>query len=271
MKTLLCAVSHGLYSPWLEILKNGQEKTWLNDPIPKNLEVLHYHGTPVGTFLQALDRAHEKIRWSNRHLHRAQALVDNFFLFPWYVYIPRSEVSELLIAKPKIIHIHFLDTYLTYRWKFLGLIKYFIEQTSHDFLFTTTTASYINLQVLSEKVGELNTENLYYGGKAYDGAKFISGAHRIISRDVALRILSMRRLWPAGTIEDVALGELLAIAGIEPFFIPLNNISTLEELDSKSDKFLQENYHFRLKAGLNTQRGDVEIMMALHDRLRLKK
>ena len=270
MKTLLCAVSHGLYSPWLEILKNGQEKTWLNDPIPKNLEVLHYHGTPVGTFLQVLDRAHEKIRWSNRHLHRAQALVDNFFLFPWSGYIPRSEVSELLIAKPKTIHIRFQDTYLTYRWKFLGLIKYFIEQTSHDFLFTTTTASYINLQVLSGKVEELNSESLYYGGKAYDGAEFISGAHRIISRDVAFRILSMKGLWPAGTIEDVALGKLLAKSGIEPSFIPLNNISTLEELDSKSDEFLRENYHFRLKAGLNTQRGDVKIMMALHDRLRSK-
>jgi hypothetical protein len=80
----------------------------------------------------------------------------------------------------------------------------------------------------------------------------------------------MKGLWPAGTIEDVALGKLLAKSGIKPSFIPLNNISTLEELDSKSDEFLRENYHFRLKAGLNTQRGDVKIMMALHNRLRSK-
>lgn len=270
MKTLLCAVGHGLYSPWLEILKNGQEKTWLSDPVPENLEILHFHGTPVGTFLQALDRAHEKIRWSNRHLHRAQALVDNFFLFPWSGYIPRWEVSELLIAKPKTIHIRFPDIHLTVRWKLLGIIRYFLEHTSHDFLFVTTTSSYINLQVLSFTVGKLNPKDLYYGGKAYDGAEFISGANRIISRDVATKILSTKNLWPAGTIEDVALGKLLAKSGIEPSFTPLNNISTLEELDSKSDEFLRENYHFRLKAGLNTQRGDVKIMMALHDRLRSK-
>lgn len=268
MKTLLCAVSHGLYSPWLEILRNGQEKTWLDDRVPKNIEVLHFHGTPVSPILQALDRAHEKLRWTNKHLHRVQALVDNFFLYPWLNYIPESEVSELLLAKPKVIHIRFPDTYLTYRWKFLGLLKYFIDQTSHDFLFTTTTASYINLGVLSGKVEKLPSKNLYFGGKAYEGATFVSGAHRIISRDVALRILDMKRFWPTGTIEDVALGNLLLKVGIEPSFVPLNNISTLEELKLKSNEVLRKNYHFRLKAGSNTQRSDVEIMMALHNRLR---
>jgi len=83
MKSLLCAVGHGLYTPWLDILKNGQEKTWLKDPIPSNLELIHFHGTPVGKTLQAWDKAHEKLRWSNRVVHRAQAPVDNFFLLPW--------------------------------------------------------------------------------------------------------------------------------------------------------------------------------------------
>jgi hypothetical protein len=78
----------------------------------------------------------------------------------------------------------------------------------------------------------------------------------------------MKRLWPAGTIEDVALGKLLAKSGIEPSFIPLNNISTLEELELKTDEFLNGNYHFRLKAGPSSQRRDSEIMKALHTRLR---
>ena len=271
MKTLLCAVGHGLYSPWLEILKNGQEKTWLSDPVPENLEILHFHGTPVGTLLKALDKAHEKIRWSNRFAHRTQALIDNLFLSPWKAYVPKSEVSKLLITRQKAIHVRFPDIYLTLRWKLLGMIRYFLEHTSHDFLFITTTASYINLKVLSVKVENLKPEELYYGGKPYEGAAFILGSHRIISRDVATKILSMKSLWPASTIEDVALGKLLAKSGIEPSFTPLNNISTLEELDSKSDEFLRENYHFRLKAGPNIQRGDVKIMTALHNRLRLKQ
>ena len=148
------------------------------------------------------------------------------------------------------------------------MIKYFLQHTSHDFLFVTTTSSYINLNALSIKIQELNAYGLYYGGKPYEGAKFISGAHRIISRDTALKILEMRRYWPAGIIEDVALGQLLAGVGILPTFVPLNNIATLDELDSKSDEFLRDNYHFRLKSGMNSKRGDVEIMLALHERLR---
>jgi hypothetical protein len=31
--TILYALSHGLYEPWLSILKEGQEKTWLIEEI----------------------------------------------------------------------------------------------------------------------------------------------------------------------------------------------------------------------------------------------
>ena len=271
MKTLLCAVSHGLYPPWIEILKNGQEKTWISEPIPTNIEVLHYHATPVSPTFQKLDKIHEKIRWSSRYMHRLQSLLDTLILFPLYGYVPKAEISEMLVVNPKAIHISFPDTYLTFRWKFLGLLQYFINSTTHDFLLTTTSSSYINLQVLSTNISSLRSENLYYGAQPYEGADFISGSNRIISRDIALKILAMKRHWPSGTIEDVAVGQLLAKAGITPNFIPLNNIETLEELNAKTDVFLRQNYHYRVKAGTNFERGDVEIMKALHTRLTSKQ
>lgn len=266
MPSLLCAISHGLYQPWLEILKEGQENTWLRNKTPENIEIVHFHGKPVNDFFYELDKLHERLRWSNRHVYKVLKTIDNIVLRPFLTYIPPVEESSKIISRNRVLYVRFPDVYVTYRWKLLGLMKYFINHTNHDFLFTTTTSSYINLPVLSEKVKGFKSGDLYFGALPYHGAEFVSGSNRILSRETVQKVLLAKNLWQPGVIEDLALGQLLARIGIWPTFIPIINISTLGELNDLNADIFAKNYHFRLKSGLNSNRKDVEIMKILHSK-----
>lgn len=266
---ILCALSHGLYEPWLDILKSGQEATWLSLEIPTEIEILHFHATPVGKYILKIDSLHEKIRWSG--VIRAGVLrkLDRLIAFPWLSYIPRYSSSKLLSTKSHapVTHIHFPDTYVTYRWKELALFKYFLEETSCDFLFLTSTASYIRPTELLRFVSSLPKSRVYAGAHPYPDANFVSGACRILSRDVVQLVLSHRRSFDPAVIEDMALGNLIQSFGIVPTYTTLNNIDSIERLDQKSDAELNSSFHFRLKSGNLHQRNDVEIMKSLHNRL----
>jgi len=266
MPSVLCAVAHGLYVPWLEILKEGQSKTWLAQPTPDNVEIIHYHGTPLNSIIYPLDKIHERIRWSNRHMYRLLKLIDNLTLRPWINYIPPIEESSILNLENKVMHVRFPDLYLTHRWKILSLMNFFLNHTNHDYLFTTTTSSYINLEVLSQKIEEFEPGDLYFGALPYEGAEFISGSNRIFSRITVSKLLLAKHFLKPGIIEDLAVGQLLSKIGVKPTFIPLINISSIQELDNIQDVTLRENYHFRLKSGSNTRRDDAKIMRALHYR-----
>ena len=264
MRSILCAVNHGLYPPWLDILKNGQENTWLLSPTPENIEIVHVHGTPVNTLVYKLDRFHEHIRWSVKHGHRVLKWVDNLTLVPWMNYIPNISESEILKTRHKSLHVHFPDSYVTHRWKALSLMRYFLDNTEHEYLLSTTTASYINLRALSATVNGFESGDLYFGALPYEGAGFVSGSNRILSRETVKKVISSKKYWTPGIIEDLALGQLLKKVGILPTYIPILNISSLQELDDLDYETFQRNYHFRLKSGTNDNRNDVSIMRALH-------
>ena len=74
--TLLIALQHGLYEPWISILKNGQMETWLKDTPNNDCEIVHFHSTPVGKFGWYFDRIHEKLRWMNRYTSLALRFFD---------------------------------------------------------------------------------------------------------------------------------------------------------------------------------------------------
>lgn len=269
---VLCAVSHGLYEPWLTILREGQQTTWLTVAFPENFEVVHYHGTPVGKFLQGMDRLHERIRWKNRYLGSLLRLIDNIFLAPLVYYIPKSETSKLLTTAEKAIHIKFPDTYLTYRWKFLSLLEYFLDETDSQFLFITSTASYIQPDLVLNFVRDIRDQSTLAGAEPYDRAGFISGSNRIISREIALQTLQTRKKWQPGVIEDVEFTRLVISNKNKIKSFPIVNIDSIAKLNDISDSLICNTYHFRLKSIQGSTRNDVSIMKALHERvLQLKK
>lgn len=266
MSTMLCAISHGLYPPWVEILKEGQEKTWLLKRTPNNIEIVHFHGIKVSPFFMRIDQLHERIRWSNRHSYQVLKSVDNLLFSPLKNFLPNVEASKELNCRHPALCVRFPDTYVTYRWKLLGLMNYFFTQTSHDFLFTTTTASYINLPVLSELIDKFAPGDLYFGALPYEGAGFVSGSNRVFSRLTVKKILLGKSHWEPGVIEDLAVGQLLSKIGVQPKYIPLVNIASLSELENFKAQDFNANYHFRLKSGPNSNRNDVAIMKALHSK-----
>ncbi len=266
-KKVLCAVSHGLYEPWISILKDGQEKTWLDLPRPQGFELIHFHGTPLNKFGVFLDFLHEKIRWSGRRKASVLKILDYFVVYPFMLYRAKFSESKLLFTKDFALHIHFPDSYLTYRWKELGLFRYFLEKTDADYLFITSTSSYINIDKFMEYIHSLPESNVYAGGVPYKDAEFISGSNRILSRDLVKRIIENSNWFNPTIIEDVALGKLVSALGVERISFPLMNISTLEDLDALKYSFLSAHYHFRLKSGPLNARDDAKIMLKLHRRL----
>ncbi len=269
-KSVMIAVSHGLYDPWIKILHEGQVKTWLQDHLPQNVGILHFHGTPVNGFFQQLDKFHEQVRWSGVIRARILRLVDRITSFLLINYIPPSETSKLLTVEVEnpVVHIKFPDTYVTYRWKELGLFRYFLDQTDYDYLFLTSTASYVNVTNLVSFVNGQPSTGVYAGAHPYPEASFISGACRLLSRDVVQFVVDNRRKFDVAVIEDMALGDLIRSGGFTPVFLPPNNLTSIEDINLLSGDELHDKFHFRLKSFLGTKRNDVALMLALHSRVK---
>jgi hypothetical protein len=267
---ILCSVSIGPYEPWLDIFRNGQEATWLSGDWPPEVEVVHFHANPVGKFLRGLDDLHEGIRWSGVKRAALLRFVDRIFSKPFLNYVPKATGSQLLSPKSqgKSIHFHFPDTYVTYRWKELALFAYFLEQNEFDYLFITSAASYVRLNALVKFVNNLSRSGIYSGAHPYPEANFVSGACRILSKDVVAAVYRERMKFDPAVIEDLALGDLIRSLGYEPIYITANNISSLATLNEWTDKDLLSRFHFRLKSGSLEDRNDVRIMKALHERLK---
>lgn len=264
---ILCAVTHGLYAPWNEILQDGQSRTWLSDAMPENFQVVHFHAPPLSRFGVWLDSRHEALRWTNRYIASVQRRIDNLLLKPFNSYMPTYKRSDLFGLGQKSVQINFMDSYLTMKWKDLGTLQYFLSETNSDYLFMTTTSSYIRPNKLLEIVNSFDQKVDYAGAVHYEGANFAAGNNRLISRELAQALIHDRQKWDPGTIEDVALGNLARKLGYKLMRLPHVNISSPGQLRELSDSDLLDNYHFRLKFYDGTERGDTLLMHLLHSRL----
>jgi hypothetical protein len=181
--------------------------------------------------------------------------------------MPTYQRSDLLDLGQNSVQINFMDSYLTMKWKDLGTLQYFLSETNSDYLFMTTTSSYIRPTKLLDIVNSFDERIDYAGAVHYEGANFAAGNNRLISRELAQALIHNRQKWDPGTIEDVALGNLVRKLGYKLMRLPHVNISSLGQLRELSDSDLLDNYHFRLKFYDGTERGDTLLMHLLHSRL----
>jgi hypothetical protein len=267
--TVFCSITHGLYDPWIEILRSGQVPTWLaNKDIP-GFTIEHFHGIPGNQIVMFFDRLHERIRWTNRWVATPLKFLDEFFGIPLKNFIPTQKTSNRLSLRHPATQLNFLDIYATMKWKDLAIFEYFINNTADNFLFMTTTSSYIRPRKLLEVVSHLPKTEIYAGAVAYPRANFAAGNNRLFSRDVVLRILRVRKELKCGDIEDLAVGQLCEKLGLKLMELPKMNIASLKELSAISDLKISDNFHFRLKSGTIEKRDDVAIMLELHKRVRV--
>lgn len=265
--SVVCAITHGLYKPWIDILLKGQVPTWLSRPLPNDFEVIHFHGKAGGSIVAAYDKLHERIRWTNRWVATPLRWLDELLGFPLRDYIPRTKISKNLTLSNLSVEISFTDIYATMKWKDLAILNHFYTQTNANYLFMTTTSSYLRPQELMSTVEQLPRTNVYAGAVAYSGATFAAGNNRLLSRDVVEKILNARSKLRCGVIEDLALGNLCSQLGIELIELSKINISSEAALESLTNQEIANEFHFRLTSGTRSNRQDVEIMRALHKRV----
>ena len=266
---ILVVIGHGLYEPWLNILHEGQRKTWLRWPVPENMKIIHMHGTPLSKVGWKIDRIHERIRWKNVWVAKPLEYIDRIVTLPFRAYIPKIQKSKLLVLEQEVIQVKFPDSYLNMVWKNLALWRYFISKTDYDFLFFTTTSSLIKPFALSELISRFDpNDSIYAGVRPYKGANFAAGNNRLLSRPAAQLLLDKRLLLDPAIIEDKGIGLAFERLGVSFIELPSLNITSVDE--TKSPDFtnkLNANFHIRVKSGTFTNRDDVELMNIVYSKL----
>ncbi len=264
---VLIALFHGLYEPWLDILHQGQAKTWIQLSRPSEIQVVNFHSTKLGVLGWKFDRLHEYLRWKNKWFAFVLQFFDRIVGLPLVFFVPSYSKSNKLITTDPAVHIHFPDSYQFMRWKDLSVLNYFVTETKADFIFMSTTSSYLLPQKLLEIIQSLPRESVYAGVNPYEGANFAAGNNRLISRDVAELILKKRYKFDPGIIEDRAMGEMLTRLKIEFKPLPSLHLTSEDQLDEISSSELMRHFHVRVKSGLFQKRNDVALMQAVHRRV----
>ena len=264
---VLCLISHGLYEPWIKIYEDGQKPTWLMSERPAGFQVAHFHGTPVSSTGRALDRIHERIRWSNRLGATSLRFFDRLWSIPFKNFLPSVTPSRLLLASDPVLHVHQPDLYCTYKWKEVGAFSHVLSHYDFDYVFTTTTSSYIRPARLVQILEEQPRELFYAGMIPYAGANFASGSNRVFSRDVIKLIVDNRKDLDSAIIEDVSIARLLEKFGVFPRALSGLNLSEECEIESLTVDEITANYHFRLKSGLIKKRMDAKLFHKLHQKV----
>jgi hypothetical protein len=258
---VLILVKHGLYHPWVEIAKQGQNETWLSAPLPEDVEVIHYYGKPTGKYLRYLDHLNERLRWKSKTSKLLIRAINLVITFPFLLYIPSVKYSAELNMKHREIQINIPDTILNLRWKQLAGYRFLLRTIQFDFLYETNTSSYVNIPNLLKTLREIQTKPLYAGSVIV--GEFVSGANRLMDRQSLTRVVKSRLFWDPTLLEDRAIGKLMRILRIKMTNLPTTHIISESEVANLTSNQLDELFHFRVKSGNQSARNDVQIMKSL--------
>lgn len=262
---ILIVVGHALYQPWLEILHEGQLKTWASNP---STNIKHSFAAPVPSFVRKIDSYIWKLKWLNP-LGKYFSVLEIFLKKPFKVrqgvllegLLPGTNFSSLALAMPD------LDNLMNFKSFSIitGTLKY-----DYDFLVLTTTSSYLNIDNLKNVLLRTPRRNLVGGRILRQGQiDFASGSFRVFSRDVVEAFLLNKEKYSKWRPEDLAFGYLAQQSGMNPFLVNIESIDieSLEALHEIPKVQLNKVVHFRLKSGTFEKREDVGIMLELHSRL----
>lgn len=264
--SVLCAIQHTELEPWVTLQRDGQARTWLSSPLPDQMSVAYFVGRPLPPLLRYVEVRHEQLRWSR--FGKVVIPVDRALTFPWRRSVPSASLLERR-GPTDIVQVDMPDMFLLLQWKYLGAYQYFLDETDCDFLYTTTTGSYLRPSKLVGLLGGVPREGLYAGSVISAGPRrFISGANRLLSRDVVSFLVRHAASWDRGRIEDLAQGILMESAGVSFYSLPTINLTSMNDLDDLSDDELQATHHVRIKSLQNRTVSDLQIMHALHTRMR---
>jgi len=264
---VIIIVKHGLYRPWIDIVRKGQDASWLAIDLPPEVKVIHFYGKPVKRIGLILDRFHERLRGRNKALNYFLKLLDSIIAWPLKRWVPTTQVAKQLGLKHEEIQCNVKDIYFALKWKQIAIYKYLFDNYDFRYLYETNGSSYVIVNNLLQFSKSLPSNMVYAGFHTWEGAKFISGASRITSRDVIEKIFESRASWDASLLEDVAIGKLCKELNIPQIAVKSIIIESLNEANKLSVDDVKKSFHFRTKSGNLSKRNDAEIMLAIHSKL----
>ena len=264
-RTLMIGLLQVNAEPWKSIYEKGQFPTWIKSS-PANIEIVNIYGDTPNKMVRALDRTHEKLRWSKllqgpiRALDRCLNKYLKKKTNPIWSKKSDKYVSNLHVKVPSML--------LTLPIVELVLFKYFLNRTKADFLYISNASSYINLIKLEELIQSFPISKVYGGTtETFDDIHYQSGANRILSRDLVEKLVSNFSLWDFSYVEDVSMGKLLSDEDKNSITIPRQIFSTKEQIDLADIAEMRNIVQFRLKSGNLNSRNDVELMHCIHEKL----
>ena len=251
--------------PWKSIYEKGQLPTWIKDN-QTNVEIVNVYGNTPNYLVRALDLIHEKFRWSKLLQGPIHALDRKLNRYLGKMANPKWSKTKDMYSTS--LHVKIPSMLLTLPVVEIVLFRYFLDRTEADFLYMSNTSSYINLCELEQLI-ETFPKSKVYGGTADTSGdvQFMSGANRILSRDLVEKLVYNFASWDFSCVEDVSMGKLLL--GEEKDFVSIPRLvfETVDQIDSADVVEMRKNVQFRLRSGNLNSRNDIELMHHLHEKL----
>lgn len=267
--TVLCAIQFTNREPWRTIQRLGQFNTFLSEPVPDGFSYLIFKGRDVSSLARSIEKAHESFRYKKNG--RFLIPIDRIATYPLRSFRPRSTLSYQH-KRVDVLEIEIPDLFPLLLWKYLGLYRHFIENTGFDFLYTTNSNCYIQPTKLLELVQRTSRLKTFAGTPLRAGRRnFVSGANRLMSRDVVKLILDHFTEIDRGFIEDVSQGDFLVKRHLKITSLPTEDIHSMEEAIATNDSRLRELHQVRIKTKHSREIEDVKIMEYLHSRVKYGK
>lgn len=260
---IVVAISQRDKLPWNKIRKI-QEETWIRK-YEAEAKIIHYLSLEPPILVNYIDRIIEKYRFAKK-FGRLSSLITRLFSYLISSEVPKYKFN---VANKELL-VHSYSTYFLFGRRNLALYDWFISNTNSKFLFQTNTSSYLDIVKLISITKKMNCKDLILAGAIVNpnsqNFKIISGAGRLLSRELITEILKHKNSLKFDNLEDICISELAS--KLSATIIPLDryDLPTINKLNSSSDSDLKAHFHFRCKSE-SLPRSDDNIMNALYTRL----
>lgn len=205
--------------------------------------------------LSALQRPYPDLIRAQKRTWAARDLADVDVLFYYGGAETLRHGRDLFVAAP--------DTYWEIGHKTLACFEYVLQTLEFDLVFRTNCSSYVDLPNLRAWVSEHAVASRFYAGvlgfHPPAGDVYASGSGYFLSRDLVERVVQERASWDHGLHDDVALGKLLARAGVTPAPTPRVDVPDVRE----ARRIDTSHFHFRCKTDSSWRRGDIDVLLEI--------
>ena len=192
-------------------------------------------------------------------------LVSRYLQRFWRFFQVKAESTEIDCAEVGgVMKLDIPETWPNITLKSLAAIRFVHDHYTYDFLVRANATCYVNIASLKTHLESLNTKFIYAGPKAIN-KEFISGWGIILNPSAIENLLGVEDIKYLELFDDEAFGRMLKSSGIEPLAIPYLEITSFEELHSRTREELVSFPLIRVKALRSGKRIDDAIMCELHE------